>query len=256
MSRKLVESLLGPRWIRIRIQSPPHNALTPELCLQLSQVLQAAAGNPEIRAILLDAQGPNFCVGADLKWARSSGEGALGTLVRAMNPVCEIMMCAPKPVICAVNGVAAGGGMAIALAADVRIASLRSRFRLAYPQVALSLDGGLSLRLPQLVGLGKAQSLLFEDRPWSASEARDLGMVHEVVHPDRFEERALQTLEQLASGPTLAWGESKRLLNPVEKIREVLEREAEAITRLSQSQDARRAVEAFLEKGTPVYEGR
>ena len=256
MSRNLVESVLGPQWIRVRLQNPPHHGLTPELCHQLHQVLQAAADNPEIRAILLDSQGPSFCVGADLRWASQQQIGSLSQLVRAMHLVCEVLLTAPKPVICALGGVAAGGGMSISLCADVRIASQRAAFRLAYPQVAISMDGGSTFRLPQLIGMSRAQSLLFDDRTLSASEARDMGLVHEVVHPDRIEEVAWKRLEALAQGPTLAFGESKRLLNPPEYVRERLEKEAEAIDRVVKTQDAQNAMLAFLEKRAPSFEGR
>lgn len=255
MSR-LVESTLGPQWIRVRLQNPPHNGLTPDLCQQLAQVLQAAADNPEIRAMLLDASGQSFCVGADLRWAAQQGPSAFSTLVRAMHQVCEIMLTAPKPVVCAVAGAAAGGGMSIALCADVRLAGQRASFRLAYPQVAVSMDGGSSFRLPQLIGMGRAQGLLYDDRSLSAAEARELGLVHEVLHPERLEERAWQRLEKLAKGPTLAFGESKRLLNPPEFVRERLEKEAEAMDRLAKTQDAAQAMQAFLAKRPPHYEGR
>lgn len=255
MSR-LVESTLGPQWIRVRLQNPPHNGLTPDLCQQLAQVLQAAADNPEIRAILLDASGQSFCVGADLRWAAQQGPSAFSTLVRAMHQVCEIMLTAPKPVVCAVAGAAAGGGMSIALCADVRLAGQRASFRLAYPQVAVPMDGGSSFRLPQLIGMGRAQGLLYDDRSLSAAEARELGLVHEVLHPERLEERAWQRLEKLAKGPTLAFGESKRLLNPPEFVRERLEKEAEAMDRLAKTQDAAQAMQAFLAKRPPHYEGR
>lgn len=248
----LVESVLGPRWIRVRLKNPPHNALTPELCQQLQQVLHAAADNPEIRAILLDSQGPTFCVGADLRRPLPS----LSVLVRAMNPVCEILLTCPKPVVCAVGGAAAGGGLALCLCADLRLASQKAAFRLAYPQVGLSLDGGCSFRLPQLIGMGRAQSLLFDDRTLTAAQARELGLIHEVIHPDRLEETAWKRLEMLSHGPTRAYGESKRLLNPPDWVRERLEREAEAIDRGVETQDARAAVQAFLEKRTPTYEGR
>lgn len=256
MTRKLVESTLGPQWIRVRLQNPPHNGLTPELCQQLAQVLQAAADNPEIRAILLDSSGKSFCVGADLRWASEQGPSAFSLLVRAMHQVCDIMLTAPKPVICSVAGAAAGGGMSIALCADVRLASQRASFRLAYPQVAVSMDGGSSFRLPQLIGMGKTQGLLYDDRTLSAAEARELGLVHEVVHPERLEERAWQRLEHLSHGPTLAFGESKRLLNPPELVRERLERETEAIDRMAATQDAAGATQAFLAKRRPHYEGR
>ncbi len=255
MSR-LVESTLGPQWIRVRLQNPPHNGLTPDLCQQLAQVLQAASANPEIRAILLDASGKSFCVGADLRWAAQQGPSAFSSLVRAMHQVCEIMLTAPKPVLCSVAGAAAGGGMSIAMCADVRLASQRASFRLAYPQVAVSMDGGSSFRLPQLIGMGRSQGLLYDDRTLSASEARELGLVHEVLHPERLEERAWQRLELLSKGPTLAFGESKRLLNPPEWVRERLDKEAEAIDRMAQTQDAARAMQSFLAKRPLHYEGR
>lgn len=256
MNRPWVETRLGPNWIRVRLQHPPYNALTPEVCRQLAGVLSAAAANPEIRAILLDAQGPTFCVGADLSWAEREGPAGLCQLVRSMHLVCEVLLTAPKPVVAAVGGTAAGGGLALALCADVRIASLRASFRLAYPSVGLSLDGGCSFRLPQLIGMARTQNLLFDDRTLSASAARDLGLVDEAVHPERFEERAWQRLEALANGPTLALGESKRLLNPPEWVRQQLEREAEAMERGAHTLDGQAGVQSFVHKRRPVFEGR
>jgi 2-(1,2-epoxy-1,2-dihydrophenyl)acetyl-CoA isomerase len=179
----------------------------------------------------------------------------MSELVRAMHQVCEILYTCRKPVLTAIGGTAAGGGLSIALAGDVRIASLKASFRLAYPSVGVSMDGGSSFRFPQLIGLARTQELLYDDRVFNATEARTLGLIQEAVHPDKFEERVCQRLEQLAGGPTHAWAESKALLNPPEWVRERLEKEAEAIDRVSASQDARRAVAAFLEKRTPQFSG-
>lgn len=238
------------------MQRPPYNALTPEFCRELSQVLAAASSNPEIRAILLESSASAFCVGADLKWAQSTPQSALSELVRAMNQVCEILYTCRKPVLTAVGGSAAGGGLAIALAGDVRLASVKATFRIAYPQVALCLDGGSSFRLVQLAGMSKTQELVFDDRSFNATEARTLGLIQEAIHPDRFEEKVLQRLEALANGPTLAWAETKALLNPPDVVHERLEREAEAIERLTRTVDVHAAIEAFLEKRTPQFQGR
>lgn len=252
---KFVESVLGPNWIRVKMQRPPYNGLTPDFCRQLSHVLKAGASNPVIRAIMLESTGPNFSAGADLKWAAEAGVAGLSELVRAMHQVCEIIYTCKKPVLTALNGTAAGGGLSIGLAGDVRIASLKASFRLAYPSVGVSMDGGSSFRFPQLVGHARTQELLFDDRVFSATEARAMGLVQEAVHPEKFEERVLQRLEQLAAGPTAAWAESKALLNPPEFVRERLEKEAEGIDRIAHSQDARRAVAAFLEKRNPQFLG-
>ena len=252
---KFVESVLGPNWIRVRMQRPPSNGLTPEFCRQLSQVLGAASANPVIRAIMLESGGGSFCLGADLKWASESGIAGLCGLVRAMQQVCEILYTCRKPVLTAIAGTASGGGVSLALAGDVRIASLKASFRLAYPTLGVSMDGGSSFRFPQLIGHSKTQEFLYGDRVFTATEARALGLIHEAVHPDKFEERVCQRLEQLASGPTAAWAESKALLNPPEWVRERLEREAEAVERVVQGQDARRGMAAFSDKRVPQFTG-
>lgn len=252
----LVETKLGPNWLRVCLQNPPHNGLNTDLTDQLSQVLSAAGSNPEIRAILLEAAGNSFCVGADLKWASQQPINALSKLVRGLNRVCELVLTIPKPVIVAVNGPAAGGGLALALCGDVRLASDRASFKLAYPSIGISLDGGSSFRLSQLIGMTRAQELIYQDRGLSAAQAQQLGLVHEVRAADRLEEAACERLQGLAGAATVALGETKRLLNPPEQVRERLDKEAEAIDRIVKTQDTRNAMQAFLQKRTPVFEGK
>ncbi|MBS2036345.1 enoyl-CoA hydratase/isomerase family protein [bacterium] len=246
----------GPGWRRVSLHKPPYNALTPEFCLQLAGQLEAAAEDPSIGAILLDSAGKNFCVGADLKWAASQGAGSLSRLVRAMHQVCELLLTVPKPVVCVVNGAAAGGGMSIALCADFRLAGERASFRLAYPQVGVSLDGGSSFRLPQLIGMNQTQSLLCEDRILGATEALQLGLVNQLLTSELLPARTSQLLEQLAGGPTRAFGESKHLLNPPEWVRQRLQMEAEAIDRTAATPESLNAIERFLgRKADPLEKG-
>lgn len=236
-----------PRWTRVSLHNPPNNALTPDFCSQVAGQLRRAADDPSVRAILLESSGKNFCVGADLKWTAHQGTGALSKLVRAMHQICELLLTVPKPVLCLVDGPAAGGGMSLALCADVRLAGEGARFRLAYPQVGVSLDGGSSFRLPQLIGMSQTQSLLYADRSLSGAEALQLGLVHELLPSALLQDRGRERLEQLAAGPTQAFGESKQLLNPPAWIRQRLQEEAEAIDRTSATSECQNSIRSFLQ---------
>lgn len=238
---------------------PPMNGLTPSYCDDLTSYLDQAISHPGVRAVVVRAQGPCFSVGADLKWAAQELKGgggakALSDLVRAMHRTILTIYSSPKPVVSLIEGAAAGGGMALGLAADVRLASSTAFFRLAYPTVSISLDGGTSFRLPQLMGATKTSAWLFHDRDIPAETALEWGLVHQVSHDPT---QLLQDwLARLAVGPTAAWAKSKFLLNPPEVVAQKLEREAEQIEALGQCRDTWHGVECFLTKKQPEFEGR
>lgn len=227
----------------------PRNSLNPESCDLLGGALEAAAHDPAVRCVLLEAEGPTFCVGADLAYAADDPAARLAPLVRAYHRASRAILTMPKPVVVAVQGSAAGGGFSLAMAGDVRMASPQAKFRLAYPQVGLPPDGGATLTVPPPL----LQRLLFEDPVLTAEEALREGLVHAVV-PD-LPAAGRRRAAELAEGPTRAWGESKALLRPHHVVDDVLEREAHGIARFAATADCAEGIRAFLQKRRPRFQG-
>ncbi len=245
----------GPSY-RLSLSRRPFNGLTPEFCDELTHCLEQANVDKNCRCLLLESETGCFSVGADLKWAaakRAQGENGLADLVNAMHRTILAIYSCPKPVVCLVAGPAAGGGLGLALAADIRLATPNAKFRLAYPQVGISVDGGASFRMPQLIGLGKVQTLLYSDRDLSAQQAAEWGLIHEVVEvPEQLE----AWLARLSSGPTLAWAKSKFLVNDPSWVSQRLDLEAKQIESLAESPDTWSGVQAFLDKVQPTFVGQ
>jgi len=238
-------------WLRLRLNRPPHHALTWELCEELEARLREAGTNPEVRAIVLDSTGPAFCAGADLKLADEDPPGFLEGLVERAHRVCELLLTLPKPLITAAPGFAAGGGLSIFLTGDVRLAHIEATFHLAYPKVGMCMDCGSSLRLPQLGGLALTQLMLFEGFSPTAEQAEFVTQVCEDLETDLRE-----WANRLAAGPTEAWARSKALLCPPHVVRETLAREAEGIRALARTADAREGISAFRKRHEPVFQGK
>lgn len=238
-------------WLRLRLNRPPHHALTWELCEELAEHLRRAAADSAVRAVVLDSTGPAFCAGADLKQAEADPAGFLSGLVERAHVVCELLLTMPKPLITAAPGFAAGGGLGLFLTGDVRLAHTEATFHLAYPRVGMCMDCGSSLRLPQLGGLALTQLMLFEGFAPTAERADFVTQACEDLETD-----LLEWAERLAKGPTEAWATSKALLCPPELVRAHLAREAAGILRLAQTADAREGIGAFLGRREPAFQGR
>lgn len=241
---------------RISLRRKPFNGLTPEFCDELTHCIEQSSSDPDCRCLLLESDTACFSVGADLKWAmaqRQQGVNGLGALVNAMHRTILAIYSCPKPVVSLIAGAAAGGGLGLALAADIRLATPQAKFRLAYPQVGICVDGGASFRISHLIGLGRVQSLLYADRDLSAEQALEWGLIHELIElPSQLE----TWIERLKSGPTLAWAKSKFLLNDPQWVAQRLNQEAAQIETLSESPDTWSGVQAFLEKRQPTFVGQ
>lgn len=222
------------------------------------------AHDESVRAILLAAEGRGFCAGLDLKHAMHAigGGAALPELVRRIvtrlhGTISELKR-APKPVVTALNGVAAGAGVGIALAGDVVIASSAASFALTYTKIGLAPDGGTTYFVTRLVGEKRAMDLFLSAEPISADEAARVGLVSRVVPADRFDEEARAHARRLAAGPTRAFALAKALVR--DAVREGLETQMEderrAITATFGSADFREGVQAFFEKRSPRFAGR
>ncbi|WP_255149139.1 enoyl-CoA hydratase/isomerase family protein [Halorarius halobius] len=214
----------------------------------------------DVRCIVLTGTGATFNTGADLTTleADDSDETRLRRLAASLHEFVSQLARADKPVVCAVNGVVAGGGIGPSLCGDVVLAADSARWEFAYPRIGLSADGGSSYFLPRLVGLRKAQEIAFRDEPVGATEAADVGLATEAVPDEEFDERVREEAERLASGPTRAYAETRELLRTSfdHGLDEQLAREAERISKLARTDDFAEGVDAFFADGDPDFQGR
>lgn len=210
----------------IRFNRPKvYNAFDVDTIRQLRDALEEVANDGTIRGLLLTGTGPAFCTGADVKEldavATQDGPGSagqriqrhIGLLTRYQHASIIQIRRMAKPVVAAINGVVAGGGLPLALAADLRLATHDARFKGSYFGVGVVPDGGITYSLPRLVGMAKAQEILMLDRTLEAEEALELGLVHELSSHDELYLKSLKTLQELALKPGHAMGRLKLLLN-------------------------------------------
>ncbi|WP_239000921.1 enoyl-CoA hydratase-related protein [Jiangella asiatica] len=228
----------------------------------LRDIVVSAADDTAVRAVVLTGAGKAFCVGQDLKEhakALEAGDSGLARTVREhYNPTVRALLAMPKPVVAAVNGVAAGAGASYAFACDLRIVADTAGFNLAFAAIGLSSDTGSSWTLPRLVGWAKARELLFLPGTVSAADAQRLGLATEVVPAADVLPRALEMARRLAAGPTLAYAALRQALefSATHELDESLEHEARMMQRTGESADHLDAVRAFLAKQEPVFRGR
>lgn len=228
----------------------------------LLAALREAARDPEVRCVVLTGTGRAFSVGQDLKehvgLLAEDAEALWRTVADHYNPVVELIATMDKPVVAAVNGVAAGAGAAFAFAADLRYVAASAGFNLAFTGIALSCDSGTSWSLPRLVGTAKAKELLFFPRTVPAEEALELGLATEVVPDEELADRVAEVARTLAAGPTLAYGAVRRAVafSAGHGLTDSLDLEEELMTRTGTSEDHRAAVDAFLAKEKPRFSGR
>ncbi len=227
----------------------------------LVPTITQVAQDPAVRCVVVTGTGRAFCVGQDLKEhiaGLMAGDEGLGvTVVKHYNPVAEALATMNKPVIAALNGVAAGAGASIAMAADFRIMVEGGGMNLAFAGIALSCDTGSSFWLPRLVGVAKAKELLLLPRTLSAAECLDLGLVTKVVAADDFAAEVAALAATLAAGPTLAYGAMRRAVvySATHSLSEALAFESELMNSTGEATDHRVAVDAFLAKQKPVFRG-
>ena len=234
------------------------NAVNAQMGRELLQGLRDAERAAEVRCVLLAASGRGFCAGADLR-EQVPGRTSLGDLLRERyNAIVLRMRTMEKPVIAAINGVAAGAGCNLALAADLRVASERATFIEVFSRVGLIPDSGGTWLLPRLVGMGRALEMMFFADPMDALTAERLGLVNRVVPHDDLMARAKEWAARLAAGPTRAYGLIKRGVNRALALdlQGALEYEAHHQEVAGRTQDHREGVAAFLAKRPAQYIGR
>ncbi|HEV8338440.1 MAG TPA: enoyl-CoA hydratase-related protein [bacterium] len=234
------------------------NAVNDQLSLELGEALKYAERERTVRCVVLTGAGRGFCSGQDLRDRAGVGEVSYAdSLRRRYNPVIQRLAGMEKPVIAAVNGVAAGAGCNLALAADLRIASDRASFIEVFARVGLIPDSGGTYFLPRLVGLAKAFELAYLADPVDAAEALRIGLVNRVVSHDEMMPAALDWARRLAAGPTKGYGLTKRGLRrgTAISLEEALAYEAYLQDIAGGSADHREGVAAFLEKRKPNFTG-
>ncbi|MCR4400163.1 MAG: enoyl-CoA hydratase-related protein [Syntrophomonadaceae bacterium] len=237
------------------------NAMNDELVKGLQAAFDACRDD-SVRAVVLTGAGKAFCLGGDLNFADQYGAGDRAAFFREfphhLTRLIAEMRRLPKPIIASVNGVAAGVGLSLAAACDLRIASARAVFKQAYTSVALAVDGGWSQMVPLLVGLGKATEMLFLDEVMSAEEALRCGLVNRVVPAEELADATAALAQRLANGPTRAFAEVKQLLNksmlPFLEVQ--LEAERQAMVACSLTEDYLEGFAVFNGKKNPEFKGK
>ena len=233
------------------------NALNAATHQALAVALKEARQG-DVRAVVLTGAGRGFCVGQDLAEFRDDSGDIGGRLRGDYHPNIKAIRQLEKPVIAAVNGAAAGAGLSLACACDLRVASDQATFVPAFVNVGLVPDSGSTFFVTRLVGQARAFEWLCSGRRLTAAEAHQWGVVSEVVDAGELEARGVDVARQLAELPTRAIGMTKRLLDraPTTTLDDQLEWEAQLQTVATQTEDFREGVAAFLEKRPPSFQGR
>lgn len=239
------------------------NALGDTLRDDLYDAVTKSAADPNVGVLVITGAGRGFCSGGDVKSMNEREQtGQTASADERLAPIRDRVVLAmrdcPKPIIAAVNGAAAGAGMNLALACDIRIASSAARFSQAFVKRGLAPDWGGSWFLPRIVGTAKASELIFTGDTIDAAEALRLGIVNAVVEPDKLMAEATKLAKKIADGPPVAIALSKRAINHNLDVdlRSGLEFETFAQGVCRETEDSKEGVRAFMEKRAPVFRGR
>ncbi|WP_066829147.1 enoyl-CoA hydratase-related protein [Rufibacter ruber] len=234
------------------------NAFNDQQSYELQDALKQVTRDASVRVVILTGAGKAFCSGQDLKAIAGAEKRSLAeSLHKRYNPIIKAMRELPKPIICRLNGVAAGAGCSLALACDYIVASSAASLIEVFVNVGLVLDSGSSYFLPRLVGMRKAFELSTLGTKVPAEEALRLGLVNQVVAPEELDAAVQQITDRYAGAPTKAIGLMKKMLNKSfeSSLDEMLEYEAYCQEIAGSSADYREGVTAFNEKRKPVFTG-
>ena len=245
------------------------NAMSGEMMQLMEDAIPRAADDPEVRCLVLTGAGGAFCSGGDVKGFASGGDSSsqeqkavsYETRVQSLRQQMEVsrqLHVMPKPTIAVIPGPAAGAGLSLALACDLRFCLDSAKLTTAFSKIGASGDYGGSYFLPKLVGAAKARELYFTADVISGKEAFDLGIVSKIAPASSFEEEARGYIDQMANLPTVAIGYIKKNLNAAENgsINDVFDLEAAHMMRTFMTDDHKQAVHAFIKKEPPVFRGK
>ena len=237
------------------------NALNPIMAKELSNMAIECDENKDIRAVIIEGSGKMFCAGGDLKAFSDAGDSA-PALIKQMAGDLHIAISRfsrmDAPTIAAINGTAAGAGFSIAISADVVISNKSAKFVMAYTNAGLSPDGSSTYFLPRRIGDRRARELMLTNRVLSAEEALDWGLINKIVDQKNLSTTTRELAEEFASGPTLAYGKVKNLLNASfdNGLETQMELETRGISDMARSSDGREGIQAFLNKRKPNFKGK
>jgi len=238
------------------------NAFNPEMHKLLREALEEARDEPDVRAVLLTGSGRGFCAGQDLSQRSVSADAAPIDLSVSLgsnyNPLVRRLRALPKPIVCAVNGVAAGAGANIALACDIVLAARSASFVQSFSKLGLVPDSGGTYFLPRLVGSARAMGLALLGERLSAEDAERWGLIWKAVDDDRLVAEATRIAQTLAVGPTKGYGLIKKAMQASagNSLDSQLDLERDLQREAGFSEDYREGVAAFMQKRKPLYQGK
>lgn len=236
-----------------------YNSYNKDMAMTVQAHLQTCHDNDDIRAVVLTGAGKAFCAGQDLVEVKDLDDEALYNIVKTYyNKIVLQIRNLPKPVIAAVNGVAAGAGANIALACDVVVASEKASFIQAFSKIGLIPDSGGTFMLPRLIGMQRASALMMLGEKVSAAEAEALGMIYKQYSVDEFAEKVDELAVKLGNMPTKGLAYTKALLNESyeNNLEAQLGKEGEFQRKAAQTHDYKEGVAAFVEKRSPKFTGK
>ena len=235
-----------------------YNSFVREMAVQMHDALNKASTDKLVRAVYITGEGKAFCAGQDLAEAvDGSGPGIKKIVEEHYNPIIRKIRTIEKPVVCAVNGAAAGAGANIALACDIVIAGSSAFFSQAFSKIGLIPDSGGTFFLPRLIGLSRSSALMMLGDKVSANDALQMGMIYKVSEDAKLQEEAFAIAKTLSEMPTKAIGLTKRLLNKsmFNTLEQQLTEEGIEQVNAASSYDFKEGVKSFLEKRKPVFRG-
>ncbi|SDI49773.1 enoyl-CoA hydratase/isomerase family protein [Natribacillus halophilus] len=258
MEPLMIDTQEGIRTITIN-RPERMNAINDDISLQIEQAFADASADDDVRVVVITGKGRAFCSGLDLSEmsdAFGSRHEQLDELGWVGRQALSIVHC-DKPVIAAVNGIAAGAGLSLALACDMRFMSDQTRVTTGYVRRGLSPDAGMSYFLPRLIGQAKAAQMIFTGRDIYPDEAERTGLVNEVFPDEAFHDRVMDISREITAGPPIALTFSKRLLtaDADAELSALLKQEYAYIKRCFATKDVEEGIQAFLEKRKPNFQG-
>jgi len=253
-----IQVAMGGTLAKVSLARPDKlNAFDREMLRELGDIVRGVADSAKCRVVVITGEGKGFCAGADLAAAKASDSLStyMGEMVKSFHYVLNTMVQSPAIIVTLVNGPAAGGGFSLALLGDIRWAMPEAKFRAGYGRVGLTVDGGLSWRLPRIVGMAQAQRIIYEDPDIDADEAHALGIVHQVI-PQSELVKAFETLVEktkLQSRSIFAKNRKLLLDSQARTLAETYEAEAMAMKIAASQSDGREGIEAFVAKRPPKF---